>query len=150
MTLEEDRADIEILKTAIRSVVIAHGDDDLVSPYRMATEVIEGTTEHIRYLAAHLAIRQLIRGRLRRIHSSDPRQPPLPHLPLVHERYPLPSGRGYIKRELLSKEDCKFNVRRLRGKGGKLMAHGDQLEQWAKEWFPDYDEDDADVEETGS
>lgn len=143
MRSPEDHADIRILKTAIRSVIAAHADDDIINPYEMATIVIRDASEHVRYTAAHVAIRQLLRGTVRRGAGGDPKQPPLPHLPLVHRRYPTADGKGYIKRELISKEDCKFNVARLRGKGGKLIAHGDQLEEWAREWFTDYDDEAA-------
>ena len=138
MRSDNDRADIDRLKTAIRTTVASHADDDVVNPYDIATEVMRDTDLNTRYLAAHLEIRQLIRGMVRR--KSDPRQPPLPHLPLVQDRYPTADGKGYIKRDLMSKEDCHSNVRQLRGRGGKLLDHANQLEQWARDYYDDYDE----------
>lgn len=145
-----DRQDIETLKSAIRTVMAKHEDDEKISPFQIATEVMRQTTAQIRYVSSHLQIRQLARGMCRHDHDGkDHRQPFLPNLPLVQRRYPAEDGSGYIKAEVLDKADGKFNVRRLRGKGNAIISHSNQLELYLRDRIADWD-DDADEQETGS
>lgn len=140
---QRDKTDIEKLNREIHKVVTTYDDDAVIDPDGVATHVIASIDDHLRYIAAHLEIRQLTRAILRRAYEVDPetqetrrRQPSLPNLPLVQDRYPkMPYGHGYIKRDLMTKEDWRGNVDRLRGKGGKLIEHADQLEEWGRDRY---------------
>lgn len=140
---QRDKTDIEKLNREIHKMVLALDDDAVIEPDEVATRVIGVIDDQMRYIAAHLEIRQLARAILRRSYDLDPetqatrrRQPSLPNLPLVQDRYPkMPYGHGYIKRDLMTKEDWRGNVDRLRGKGGKLIEHADQLEEWGRDRF---------------
>lgn len=145
---ERDRHDIELLKSVIRTVMARHKDDEKISPFQIATEVLGQTTAQIRYVSSHLQIRQLTRGMCRHDYDDkDHRQPFLPNLPLVQRRYPAEDGSGYIKAEVLDKADGKFNVRRLRGKGNKIISHSNQLELYLRDRIADWDDD---VDEQGN
>ena len=143
--------DIERLNAAISRAIARHEDDETIYPEVIAATVMSMIDQQLKETAANLQIRQLTRAMLR--HAYDPdederkrrkREPSLPGLPLVQDRYPrMPPGRGYVKREALSKEDAKGNLRRLRGKGGKILEHASQFEQWCLSWYDDWSDDDA-------
>lgn len=138
-----EQRDIEKLNAAISSVLIKHRDDETIHPEVVAASVMVTLNQQLKEIAANLEIRQLVRAMLRRSYDADAddtkrrkQQPTLPGLPLVQERYPkMPYGHGYVKRDLMSKEDWRGNVERLRGKGGKLIAHADQLEEWGRDRY---------------
>lgn len=132
-----EERDIEKLNAVIANALSKHKNDETIRPEVVAATVMSGLSQQLKESAANLEIRQLIRAMLRRSYDDDrtrrQNQPELPGLPLVQERYPkMPYGNGYVKRDLMTKEDWRGNVDRLRGKGGKLIEHADQLEEWGR------------------
>lgn len=136
-----EQRDIEKLNAAINAVLIRHRSDGTIHPEVIAAAVMTEISQQLKEVAANLEIRQLTRALLRRNYEDEDRdphkkQPILPGLPLVQDRYPkMPYGHGYVKRELMTREDWRGNVDRLRGKGGKLIEHADQLEEWGRDRY---------------
>ena len=136
-----EQRDIEKLHMAISKALESHKDEETIHPEVIAAAVMREISQQLKETAANLEIRQLTRAMLRRNYDEDAdhrrkHQPTLPGLPLVQERYPkMPYGHGYVKRELMTKEDWRGNVDRLRGKGGKLIEHADQLEEWGRDRY---------------
>lgn len=138
--------DIDRLNAVISRAIARHEDDETIYPEVIAADVMALIDQQLKDTAANHQIRQLTRAMLR--HTWDPdidehkrrrREPSLPGLPLVQDRYPrMAPGHGYIKREALSKADAKGNLKRLLGKGGKIIEHARQFEEWCKGWYKDW------------
>ena len=144
MADERDKSDRKRLREAIRPVLQKCKDDRIIDPVIVATTVMTSLDETLRNLAAHLEIRQLVRGSVRRDNEAGDnetkrrkREPMFPGFPLIQRRYPTADGMGYIKVEEMSKADWQMNVERLSGKGKKLRKHAAQLRAWGKDRFAD-------------
>jgi len=142
MADERDKSDYRALKAAIYPTINKYRNARIIDPVQVATVVLTTLDQPMQQLAAHLQIRQIAREMLRHEYEASERegekakrQPFLPNYPLIQRRYPSADGKGYIKAELMSDEDRDFNIRILRGKGGKLLEHADQLEAWTKNRF---------------
>lgn len=120
------------LSDIVKMVLWRHQQDDITDPIVIGDAIYEEASDDLRAFMSRLQARQLARPGLRHAREVDAsdRQLALPDFPLVQDRYPTVDGRGYIKRDLMSRDDWLANIHELRSKGGKLLDHAKQLEDW--------------------
>lgn len=114
-----------------------HERDDIVDLIAIADEIYEALSDPGRRFGALLEIRQELRAEFRQAREDDfrGRQLAFDDFPLIQDRYPTVDGKGYIKRDLMSREDWLANIHELRSKGDKLLEHAKQLEEWGRGRF---------------
>ena len=151
-----DRRDSSRLRMIVRKHIMTHSRDASVDPYKIASNVLEELEPHDSKLAAHLQLRHLARELLRREFevaaandSAPPEAPPRsgrittlqvrqtaqsePEIPnLLQDRYPQANHAGYIKRELMSEADWRWNIARLEHEGRVKNEHAAALREWGE------------------
>lgn len=141
MTNEEKKA-----RELILSIFEVRRMADRVSPNWLATEAMQSldplrTSHPLEYAMAHLQFRQLARGIC--AGTFEPDEPREAGGDDQHEMFPVlqrmyPKARSsskeepeYVRLELLTDEDIRFNVERLRSEAVAKLKHADALEAWA-------------------
>lgn len=137
--------DSKELNEVIRSVYNAHSDRPALNPAWLATEamhVIDFARDlnEIGYLGCHLQFRQIARGFCRKHFEPDQSaeddlfpgtlQQRYPQRPAPDETEPV-----YTLLDLLTEEDTRYNIQRLRKEARAKLMHADALEAWANRRF---------------
>jgi hypothetical protein len=127
---------LEVLK----DVIAGRGDQDEIRASWVANEAYkrldpEGKTPYEVRHPALIHMRQsassLIRGKYQSADGAISEQHEL--FPTLQKMYPVPDEKDCVSRklELLTFEQCMWNVRHLRQEGKTKLKHADALEQWA-------------------
>lgn len=139
-------SDEDELAIAVQKVIDAHAATPEISPDWIATETMLAikfprALHRLGYAGCNLELRQIARGKLRR--KFDPTSPADPDADeddlfpeTLQDRYPRRRKRGqpptYVLRDLMSRLDLEFNVKRMRRVGQALLKHADALESWGE------------------
>lgn len=138
MTKEETQKLVDV----ISRIVELRGKAIKISPSWIATEVMtnldpKNVSPRLVWVAAHLEIRQLARGNLRKRFEDDEDVGMDDMFPDLQARYPTAHSekneeREYILRDKMSKQDIAYNVQRLRKEGEAKLRHADALEAFGR------------------
>ncbi len=125
------------LSEIIRRLYGARSDQERISPSWLATEAMleldpDRVSPNLVYGAAHLELRQVARGILRKIPEDKEEQHDL--FPDLQKRYPVARSSNeepeYVLLEKMTEEDVSWNVHRLRTEGNTKLRKADALEAW--------------------
>ena len=130
------------LLEVISRLVELRGSAIRISPSWIATEAMhtidpQNVSPPLVYLAAHLELRQLARGQLRKRFEDDEDIGQDKLFPDLQARYPTARSQSaeepeYILRDQMTRADISYNVRRLRQEGNAKLRHADALEAYGR------------------
>lgn len=126
------------LSKHITDTMKRHENDPVIDPATIADEICQALPKPTQDALISLHVRELLRAELRHLYEGDShnRQLAFPDFPLVQARYPSVDRVGYIKSDLMSRNDWWTNVEKLNRKGYTLLEHSRQLEEWGRDRFP--------------
>jgi len=137
--------DEEELSLEVQKIIDRHRFTAEVSPSWVATAVMQAIKfprdlHRLGYVGCHLELRQIARGKLRR--QFDPATAAEEYArgqselfpDTLQDRYPRKPKAGeepmYVFREVLSDEDCEYNLARMEKAGHALLKHADAFRAW--------------------